>query len=132
MLSELNISKKGTERMNDLMTLGPWEAVEFDNTKAVPTYTLLARTARGSPVYVAEADRRADAKLTAAAPDLLVACRLALEVIRRHDQGDTGCPVRADTALTGYCGEDCLTDPDGGDGIADVLVKVIAHAEVDA
>ncbi len=115
--------------MNDLMTLGPWEAAEFDHDKVMPAYTVVGRTKRGSPVYVAKADRRADAKLIAAAPDLLVACRLALEVIRRHDRGDTGCPVRAATALAGYCGEDSLTDSDGVDGIADVLAKVIAIAE---
>lgn len=72
---------------------------------------------------------KANSDLIAAAPDLLGACKIALEVIRRHDIGETGCGMSADQGLAPYCGEQCLTDPDGVDGIEDVLVKTIAKAE---
>ncbi len=65
----------------------------------------------------------------AAAPDLAAACKIALEVLRRHDAGLTGCPVDAGTALDTYCGEDGLTDTDGVDGLGDVLRAALAKAE---
>jgi hypothetical protein len=57
-----------------------------------------------------------DAMLIAAAPELLAACSVALEVVRRHNLDD-------------YCGEDEITDPDGVKGIGDVLRAAIRKSE---
>lgn len=64
---------------------------------------------------------------------LLRACELALEVIRRHDYGETFDGVNLVGApklpLAQYCGPDNLTDPDGVQGIGDVLREAIAEAK---
>jgi hypothetical protein len=59
-------------------TAGPWEVREFDNDKMIPTLTIIGRTARGNHIYVAKVDRRADARLIAAAPELLEALEAVL------------------------------------------------------
>ncbi|MHB8524356.1 MAG: hypothetical protein ACYDH9_26850 [Limisphaerales bacterium] len=108
----------------------PWHAVSREPRHCIyaERETLIAVVERQFPAGAA----KANADLFVATPDLLCACALALEVIRRHDAGQTGCTVRAGNVLASYCGEDCLTDPDAIDGIADVLAKAIAKAEGDA
>ena len=65
---------------------------------------------------------------------LLNSCKLALEVIRRHDLGLTGCSSHCQGAdeppspLDSYTGRDNITDPDGVQGIGDVLRAAISEA----
>lgn len=105
----------------------PW-AYEIDNGKAVIVHQPDASTPlNGRRIAVItqltkymSAEEATNARLISRAVNshqaLLDACRLALEVIRRHN-------------LEPYCGEDEITDPDGVLGIGDVLKAAIALVE---
>lgn len=75
-------------------------------------------------------EAEANARLIAAAPEAIEACRMALEVIRRHDSCATGCDGENVERLENYVGEDNLTDPDGVHGIGDVLRAALEKAGV--
>ena len=55
---------------------------------------------------------------------LLEACKVALEVVRRHDAG-----LCEGVTLDAYCGEDELVDKSGVMGLGDLLRSAISLAE---
>lgn len=71
------------------------------------------------------------AQLRADKVELTYVCVMALEVIKRHDNCQTGCRTTNDSALYGYTGEDNLTDNEGIKSIGDRLHDLIAkHTKV--
>lgn len=67
---------------------GPWEAHDDDGTGTLPC-VLSEHVNPSGTFYVAQCNRFADAKLTAAAPDLADACEALLDRLQKYDPNHT-------------------------------------------